>query len=133
MRISDWSSDVCSSDLTARGGRWTRRRRAPVRRCCIVMAVTLDQVRTMRIGLVVDSACDLPKEFIERHDIEILPIAVRIDGTTEVDYRDQAATLRSEEHTSELQSLMRISYAVFGLKKKNNKNHYNMSHKTNTN
>src|SRR3546814_20485876 len=47
----------------------------------------------MRIGLVVDSACDLPKEFIERHDIEILPIAVRIDGTTEVDYRDQAATL----------------------------------------
>src|SRR3546814_11806258 len=92
MRISDWSSDVCSSDLTARGGRWTRRRRAPVRRCCIVMAVTLDQVRTMRIGLVVDSACDLPKEFIERHDIDILPIAVRIDGTTEGDYRDQAAT-----------------------------------------
>src|SRR3546814_2746977 len=66
MRISDWSSDVCSSDL---------------------------QVRTMLIGLVVDSACDLPKEFIERHAIEILPIAVRIDGTTEVDYRDQAATL----------------------------------------
>src|SRR3546814_16772160 len=66
MRISDWSSDVCSSGL---------------------------RTRTMRIGLVVDSACDLPKDFIERHDIEILPIAVRIDGTTEVDYRDQAATL----------------------------------------
>src|SRR3546814_10013532 len=32
--------------------------------------------------------------------------------------------LRSEEHTSELQSLMRISYAVFCLKKKNNKNNY---------
>src|SRR3546814_6833677 len=108
------------------------------RRCCSVMAVTLDQVRTMRIGLVVDSACDLPKDFIERHSIEILPIAVRIDGTTQVDYRDQAATLafldshiaergvnaetipytvRSEEHTSELQSLMRTSYAVFCLKK----------------
>src|SRR3546814_17722190 len=57
------------------------------------MAVTLDQVRTMRIGLVVDSACDLPKDFIERHSIEILPIAVRIDGTTQVDYRDQPATL----------------------------------------
>src|SRR3546814_14070619 len=57
------------------------------------MAVTLDQVRTMRIGLVVDSACDLPKDFIESHSIEILPIAVRIDGTTQVDYRDQAATL----------------------------------------
>src|SRR3546814_5484613 len=35
--------------------------------------------------------------------------------------RDEAARVRSEEHTSELQSLMRISYAVFCLKKKNNK------------
>src|SRR3546814_2382835 len=35
------------------------------------------------------------------------------------------ATIRSEEHTSELQSLMRISYAVFCLKKKNKKNIYN--------
>src|SRR3546814_8224156 len=57
------------------------------------MAVTLDQVRTMRIGLVVDSACDLPKDFIERHSIEILQIAVRIDGKPQADYRDQAATL----------------------------------------
>jgi DegV family protein with EDD domain len=47
----------------------------------------------MRIGLVVDSACDLPKDFIERHNIEILPISVRIDDATQVDYRDQAATL----------------------------------------
>src|SRR3546814_2536037 len=37
-------------------------------------------------------------------------------------YRGQCAELRSEEHTSELQSLMRISYAVFCLKKKNNTN-----------
>src|SRR3546814_4298163 len=34
-------------------------------------------------------------------------------------YRDQRVDSRSEEHTSELQSLMRISYAVFCLKKKN--------------
>lgn len=47
----------------------------------------------MRIGLVVDSTCDLPKAFLERHRIEILPIAVRIDDVTQVDYRDQAATL----------------------------------------
>src|SRR3546814_9780532 len=41
---------------------------------------------------------------------------------------------RSEEHTSELQSLMRISYAVFCLKKKKKKNHrhYTNSHKMNT-
>lgn len=47
----------------------------------------------MRVGLVVDSACDLPKEFLEQHRIEILPIAVRIDDATQVDYRDQADTL----------------------------------------
>src|SRR3546814_9969911 len=38
-----------------------------------------------------------------------------------VEPREQRETIRSEEHTSELQSLMRISYAVFCLKKKNNK------------
>ncbi len=47
----------------------------------------------MRIGLVVDSACDLPKDFIERNHIDILPIAVRIDDALQVDYRDQAETL----------------------------------------
>src|SRR3546814_10744454 len=39
---------------------------------------------------------------------------------------------RSEEHTSELQSLMRISYAVFCLKKKKNNQHMNDTHYTNT-
>ena len=47
----------------------------------------------MRIGLVVDSACDLPNDFIERHGIDILPISVRIGDAMQVDYRDQAATL----------------------------------------
>src|SRR3546814_2644636 len=43
------------------------------------------------------------------------------------------ALLRSEEHTSELQSLMRISYAVFCLKKKNNTNKNNNHDHTNKN
>src|SRR3546814_8520364 len=45
--------------------------------------------------------------------------------------RRRARARRSEEHTSELQSLMRISYAVFCLKKKkpNNKTNYNSKHK----
>ncbi|MCW5580490.1 MAG: DegV family protein [Luteimonas sp.] len=47
----------------------------------------------MRIGIVVDSACDLPVGYLRDHDIEILPISVRIDGTTQVDYRDEADTL----------------------------------------
>src|SRR3546814_11038513 len=45
-------------------------------------------------------------------------------------YRDAFAAWRSEEHTSELQSLMRISYAVFCLKKKKNKNNNNILSQT---
>ena len=47
----------------------------------------------MRIGIVIDSACDLPKAFIERHAVEILPISVRIDDVVQVDHRDEDATL----------------------------------------
>jgi DegV family protein with EDD domain len=47
----------------------------------------------MRVGIVVDSACDLPKDFIEQHAIEILPISVRIDDVVQVDHRDEEATL----------------------------------------
>src|SRR3546814_7333085 len=44
---------------------------------------------------------------------------------TELKYIKKNLNIRSEEHTSELQSLMRISYAVFCLKKKKNKLQYN--------
>lgn len=47
----------------------------------------------MRIGLVVDSACDLPKDFLDSHDISILPITVKIDDAEQIDYRDQRVTL----------------------------------------
>src|SRR3546814_9648026 len=46
--------------------------------------------------------------------------------------RTDSGMVRSEEHTSELQSLMRISYAVFCLKKKNNNTHKNESTRTQT-
>src|SRR3546814_6885786 len=49
----------------------------------------------------------------------------------EVDH-DQAAKVRSEEHTSELQSLMRNSYAVFCLKKKKKQNHQKNNETNNT-
>ncbi len=48
----------------------------------------------MRIGLVIDSACDLPDEFIRAHGITILPISVRSDLLRFVDNRDAEATLR---------------------------------------
>src|SRR3546814_6824326 len=49
---------------------------------------------------------------------------LRCGASVVIDTRFDAERLRSEEHTSELQSLMRISYAVFCLKKKNNENQH---------
>ncbi|WHZ17985.1 MAG: hypothetical protein OJF55_000134 [Rhodanobacteraceae bacterium] len=46
----------------------------------------------MRIGLVMDSTCDLPRRFIDDNQIVILPVTVRIDGHTFVDARDPAVT-----------------------------------------
>src|SRR3546814_2564016 len=80
MRISDWSSDVCSSDL---GLHQFRHRGVPG---------AFDPYRACKYAW----------------DLNVLPfIRPGLQG-------------RSEEHTSELQSLMRISYAVFCLKKKKN-------------
>ena len=47
----------------------------------------------MRIGIVVDSTCDLPVEYLKAHEVEILPISVRIGDEVQVDYRDEADTL----------------------------------------
>ena len=47
----------------------------------------------MRIGIVVDSACDLPLEYLERNNIVILPITVRIGEAVLADHRDEQATL----------------------------------------
>src|SRR3546814_3431200 len=96
MRISDWSSDVCSSDLGA----------------------------LIRAGLAVPPR-DL--ELMHRGMIEA-GIARRFgDGGADASAIARPAIARparrSEEHTSELQSLMRISYAVVCLKKKTNKRH----------
>src|SRR3546814_4265699 len=91
MRISDWSSDVCSSDLVAR-----------IINDCHDEAKRLLQERRRELDLLV-SALMKQESLDEKEILEVtgLPPA------------------RSEEHTSELQSLMRISYAVFCLKKKN--------------
>lgn len=47
----------------------------------------------MRIGIVIDSACDLPKDYIDRSGIHVLPISVRIGDALRIDHRDQAETL----------------------------------------
>src|SRR3546814_2405081 len=101
MRISDWSSDVCSSDLV----RDESDRKDSVR---VVIDVRRD----------VDPAIVLNK--LRRHTQLVTSFgmnAVCLDS-------------RSEEHTSELQSLMRISYAVFCLKKKKKHTYINTYHIT---
>lgn len=48
----------------------------------------------MRIGLVVDSACDLPADFFERHRVVVLPITVKIGDAVLADHRNEQATLQ---------------------------------------
>src|SRR3546814_7488266 len=103
MRISDWSSDVCSSDLKKSLG---------------------------------DEYEDLLSDFVMKHAQQVVRLArpdynaVSSEARGMIDQskaapnevllleRDAHSNMRSEEHTSELQSLMRIPYAVFCLKKK---------------
>src|SRR3546814_5746450 len=104
MRISDWSSDVCSSDLQL----LDQRRRNPE------LAV---QVKTLAGFASTASTIIVAISQIDRSfDMEGKPLPnlsnVRLPNPVDL------ALFRSEEHTSELQSLMRISYAVFCLKKK---------------
>src|SRR3546814_1134227 len=120
MRISDWSSDVCSSDLdlgTDYGGseaRWRYRGGDAERPWSIVAGLSYDDLRQHRQGYENFIGTDLGVRGAQRRD--------EIDTVYSFDQYLQGswrfAERRSEEHTSELQSLMRISYAVFCLKKK---------------
>src|SRR3546814_3099861 len=87
MRISDWSSDVCSSDLS----------KESLARICGKSSAVPGLLLGARALMLEGSRGELGKRIIDPGDQKLL---------------------RSEEHTSELQSLMRISYAVFCLKKK---------------
>src|SRR3546814_5820734 len=113
MRISDWSSDVCSSDL---------------------LMATRQAADALGICFHVGSQAMSPQAYsdaIERVRAAIVDAAVTVDiidvgggfpsiypGMEPVALENYFDAIRSEEHTSELQSLMRISYAVFCLKKK---------------
>src|SRR3546814_10899705 len=91
MRISDWSSDVCSSDLH------------------ITSAGTLHYFGGNEICM---GGCRDPARAIAFRAVRDSGLPIHIERLH----------IRSEEHTSELQSLMRISYAVFCLKKKTKNN-----------
>src|SRR3546814_5263882 len=110
MRISDWSSDVCSSDLPHR---------------------SIRQLLHGRVAQMVVGIAQCPIEHVAAEELRDLHARCRRNrreplgqgkhrrAAPESRGADQGGQgfLRSEEHTSELQSLMRRSYAVFCLKK----------------
>src|SRR3546814_5922646 len=101
MRISDWSSDVCSSDLR------------PGRSATAAGSVNCGNAfPIMRDSIVVSDGLMMPNA------TTMMNSAKRPSGNQKTQCFMHK---RSEEHTSELQSLMRISYAVFCLKKKKQK------------
>src|SRR3546814_3587550 len=117
MRISDWSSDVCSSDLSEDGE-----------------AVLRESLRCVKPGgmVIISDTPWYPREedgrrmlaerqsaFLRRHGTAGSSIAM-LGFLTDAWLQGMQRALRSEEHTSELQSLMRSSYAGFCLKNKTN-------------
>src|SRR3546814_2444176 len=107
MRISDWSSDVCSSDLRGDG--------LPVQRLALSELAGSPQYGAKIVAspsylqVVRAERLQAPRQHVAQHGLRIVVAAL---------HPGQHRQARSEEHTSELQSLMRISYAVFCLKKK---------------
>src|SRR3546814_4126416 len=130
MRISDWSSDVCSSDLDADDVRGKLARQhlcdAVVRRDAIA-----DVARKPLVEEIDRQAQDVPKELggpLQRQlqfqpaEIDLLqPCQQAAQDRRQAHADEQGHDPVDRKHTSELQSLMRISYAVFCLKKKKDK------------
>src|SRR3546814_3056568 len=124
MRISDWSSDVCSSDLPEAAEALRNLIRLDVAVVILArpheFAVPFERARDHVVDqamLIFDAgfgefAFEFTVEYFLKQILEAAVIGLQ-DGV-----------LRSEEHTSELQSLMRISYAVFCFKKKNTTTHH---------
>src|SRR3546814_8153200 len=125
MRISDWSSDVCSSDLQSTI--------AAAATSSVLIAILGFSLRNVVADVFAGIALSIERPYRIGDWVaaenglsgRIIDVNWR---STRLETRDQVQTIvpngqiaqqrRSEEHTSELQSLMRISYAVFCLKKK---------------
>src|SRR3546814_2865460 len=137
MRISDWSSDVCSSDLPTVASTDS----PPVSRLWISSTARLTDIVTQLLrsicSTMVPSWCLLaltPRSAMYQNGVPLFSAATPSSTLLLLQNLALASLpwlytfccsisfmimMRSEEHTSELQSLMRISYAVFCLKKKN--------------
>src|SRR3546814_4522114 len=128
MRISDWSSDVCSSDLADQAAVAGRR---------VVRGIGLRAA-----GAVAGAGAERrgrgpprrrPRCLAAGGGSAATSLRPCLDPARLAALRPRLPAGRSEEHTSELQSLMRISYAVFCLKKKKNKTTRNTKARTTLN
>src|SRR3546814_7872259 len=144
MRISDWSSDVCSSDLASRLGSEGREAvQCAIQESCDAffgdrpgVGIRVGDGELGRLRHAVPRHAELGErhlrpqlrgQLIEPRGRVAAPeraarpchgVGRRRCIVGDGMWQDRRMRLRSEEHTSELQSLMRISYAVFCLKKK---------------
>src|SRR3546814_5482277 len=116
MRISYWSSDVCSSDLL-RGllRQWPKGLPGEALRIGATELLFLDAPGHAAVHSAVDIMA--PGQTAMRGLVNAVLRKLSTEGAAQ-----HGIDQRSEEHTSELQSLMRISYAVFCLKKKTEDN-----------
>src|SRR3546814_10651010 len=112
MRISDWSSDVCSSDLKVPTSLYESV--FPRRQSIFCVPYWSTELMRSTINCATTSSS-------MRQTTKLLASLISYLVTSPA----SIGSIRSEEHTSELQSLMRISYAVFCLKKKKTNNPLN--------
>src|SRR3546814_5454465 len=120
MRISDWSSDVCSSDLTIFAiGILHAIEQGRLAEAAPIATEVVHLVLSRRVLYMAVLLHDIAKGRGGDHSALGAKVAQKVCPQLGL---DAAETERSEEHTSELQSLMRISYAVFCLKKKKTSN-----------
>src|SRR3546814_3045610 len=132
MRISDWSSDVCSSDLLCQrhAGPRPPLASAVTRRCLgldapaaqrlgkrlakskQILAAWVEPLAVQSLGLDGQMHVRSRRVRMERHEIIVIIADHALGG-----FAHGLLHSRSEEHTSELQSLMRNSYSVFCLQK----------------
>src|SRR3546814_8351925 len=124
MRISDWSSDVCSSDLAASVSSTTE---SSALTACLKTSFPVISTLTPALCSSGLNPTDTPTGFHSNsflapsacRCVPRMPVSSSAFSTTAPTPSPNSTQVlrRSEEHTSELQSLMRISYAVFCLQK----------------
>src|SRR3546814_7841582 len=124
MRISDWSSDVCSSDLgkgpmdRLTGGEGSLKSKSPAKTVGSYWPYATTLFDYIRRAMPFDHPQSLTTDQVYAVSARSRPSGPSSPAAPRPARPKSCASPRSEEHTSELQSLMRISSAVFGLKKK---------------